>query len=603
MTKITECEDGSASDGFLARGGEMGALIRTQDWSGSSLGPPSGWAPLLKVMVATLLASPRPAIMAWGTGLFTFFNDSYRPIHSGRFKGLMGEAAADLWWDVWADLEPAVKKAFAGEGVIYENMLLTMVRGSIRQKTWWNLCFTPFFNEAGEVVGIYCVPTETTDKVLAREREALALATQTFLIELNKALYAVNDPTILSAITAEKLGQFLQADCVGYEQIELLTQLGHVDQDWTRGNFPSMVGTHRLSDMAPEFLGQLRSGQTVVVNDTATDPLTVGTRYRQPRQGVGKHAFIDAPLIQHSQLAAVLFVFNIEPRVWTNCEKMLVEEVALRTWASLQLLHSELALGQISSVLDQRTDELLHLKQVLMQSQKLEALGLFTGGMAHDFNNFLGIISGCIHLLRRPDLTLEQRERNTNRICETVQRATKLTAHLVAFSRQESLQPEVFDVGLHVAGMADLLSPLMGSQVRIQLADCQAGSCRAIADVSQFETALVNLAVNARDAMNARGELTIKMQQSETGPANADQTTPPQRFITVSVADTGCGIPQDQLKTIFETFYTTKELGKGTGLGLSQVQAFVKQSGGHVKVESAVGRGSIFTLYLPSAGV
>ena len=225
--------------------------------------------------------------MAWGTGLFTFFNDSYRPIHSGRFKGLMGEAAADLWWDVWADLEPAVKKAFAGEGVIYENMLLTMVRGSIRQKTWWNLCFTPFFNEAGEVVGIYCVPTETTDKVLASEREALALATQTFLVELNQALYAVNDPTILSAITAEKLGQFLQADCVGYEQIELLTQLGHVDQDWTRGNFPSMVGTHRISDMGPKFLEQLRSGQTVVVNDTATDPLTVGTRYRQPRQGVG----------------------------------------------------------------------------------------------------------------------------------------------------------------------------------------------------------------------------------------------------------------------------------------------------------------------------
>ena len=603
MTKVSECGDSSTANGFLAGGGEMGALIRAQDWSGSSLGPPAGWAPLLKVMVATLLASPRPAIMAWGTSLFTFFNDSYRPIHSGRFNGLMGEAAADLWWDVWADLEPAVKKAFAGEGVIYENMLLTMVRGGIKQKTWWTLCFTPFFNEAGEVVGIYCVPTETTDKVLAREREASALATQTFLIELNKALYAVNDPTVLSAITAKKLGQFLQADCVGYEQIELLTQLGHVDQDWTRGNFPSMVGTHRLSDMAPEFLGQLRSGQTVVVNDTATDPLTVGTRYRQPRQGVGKHAFIDAPLIQHGQLAAVLFVFNIEPRVWTNREKLLVEEVAQRTWASLQLLHSELALGQISSVLDQRTDELLHLKLVLMQSQKLEALGQFTGGMAHDFNNFLGIISSCIYLLRRPDLTPEQRERNTNRISETVQRATKLTAHLVAFSRQELLQPEVFDVGLRVAGMADLLGPLMGPQVRIQLAGCQAESCLAVADVSQFETALVNLAANARDAMNARGELTIQVQRSKAKPAEAGQVALSRAFIAVSVADTGCGIPAHQLKTIFETFYTTKELGKGTGLGLSQVQAFIQQSGGHVEVASAIGRGSVFTLYLPSANV
>ena len=600
MTKLSAGQAGSAADGFLANGGEMGALISAQDWSGSPLGPPAGWPQLLKVMVATLLGSPLPAVMAWGAGLFTFFNDGYRPIHGDRFKGSMGESASDLWSDVWADLEPIVKKAFAGEGLHYENMPLTLKRGGDTEKTWWTLSFTPFRDEAGRVVGVHCFPSETTEKVLADQRKAQALAEQAFRVELNEALRAVNDPAALKAIAAEKLGQFLQTDCVGYEQVDKSAQQTRVDQDWRRGNFPSMVGRHQLSDMGPKFIGQMLSGHTVVVNDTATDPMTAGTHYQQAPQKTGKHAFIDAPLIQHGLLAEVLFVFNAQPRVWTNSEKLMVEEVAQRTWASLQLLHLEFALEQINHVLDQRTGELSQIRQALMQSQKLEALGQFTGCAAHDFNNFLGIISACIQLLQRQDITLDQRARNTDRIFETVQRATRLTAHLVAFSRQESPQPEVFDVGLHVLGMADLLGPLVGPQVHIQLADCQAGSCLAVADVCQFETALVNLAVNARDAMTARGELTIKVQPAQARPAGAGQAERPQAFIAVSVADNGCGIPAEQLETIFETFFTTKELGKGTGLGLSQVHAFMQQSGGHVEVESTVGLGSVFTLYLPS---
>lgn len=601
MTHGPQGKAGNAADGFLSGGGEVGALIGTQDWSGSPLGPPAGWPQMLKVMLATLLASPLPAVMLWGAGQHTFFNDGYRSLQGDRFKGFMGEVAADLWSDVWAYLQPIVNKAFAGEGLLYENMSLTLMRGGNQEQTWWTLAFAPFRDELGSVVGVYCLPTETTEKVLADQRKAQALAMQTFRVELNEALHAVHDPVALSVVAAEKLGQFLKADCVGYGQVDKLAQQTRVNRDWTSGDFPSMVGSHRLGSMGPKIAAQLLSGHTVVVNDTAADPLTAGKRYQRTRQGLGKHAFIDAPLLKNGRLADVLFVLSARPRVWTHNEKLLVEEVAQRIWAALQLLHSEYALGQINCMLDQRTDELRQLRQALMQSQKLEALGQFTGGIVHDFNNFLGIISACIQLLRRQDITLDQRARNTDRIFETVQRATRLTAQLVAFSRQESLRPEVFDVGLHVQGMADLLGPLMGPQVRIQLVACQAQSCRAIADVSQFETALVNLAVNARDAMDAQGEMTIRVQCSPTEPASAGQAARPQEFIAVSVADTGCGIPADRLKTIFKTFYTTKELGKGTGLGLSQVQTFTEQSNGHVEVESAIGSGSIFTLYLPSA--
>ncbi len=258
-----------------------------------------------------------------------------------------------------------------------------------------------------------------------------------------------------------------------------------------------------------------------------------------------------------------------------------------------------IAVGRDLSAVKSREAELAAAQEALRQSQKLEAVGQLTGGVAHDFNNLLTIIKTSTDLLRRPATSEERRRRYIDAISETVDRAAKLTGQLLAFARKQALKPEIFDVPERVGSVIDMLRAVVGSRIQI-VAEFDCVDCYAEADVSQFETALVNMAVNARDAMNGEGLLNITVRNIDHVPAlHASLGMRP--LVAVTIADTGAGIPPDRLTQIFEPFYTTKEVGKGTGLGLSQVYGFVKQSGGDVTVDSQVGRGSTFTIYLPRA--
>jgi PAS domain S-box-containing protein len=239
-------------------------------------------------------------------------------------------------------------------------------------------------------------------------------------------------------------------------------------------------------------------------------------------------------------------------------------------------------------------------EEALRQSQKMEAVGQLTGGVAHDFNNLLTIIRSSADLLRRPDLPEERRRRYVDAIADTVARASKLTGQLLAFARRQVLKPEVFDAAGRVEAVADMLRTIMGARVRIT-ADIAREPCLVEADASQFETALINMAVNARDAMDGEGALAVRVWEVSKMPAIRGHRGGAGRFVAVSLSDTGAGIAPDKIGQIFEPFFTTKEVGKGTGLGLSQVYGFAKQSGGDVAVESRVGQGTTFTLYLPRA--
>ena len=235
-------------------------------------------------------------------------------------------------------------------------------------------------------------------------------------------------------------------------------------------------------------------------------------------------------------------------------------------------------------------------EEALKHGQRLETLGQLTGGVAHDFNNLLTVIRSSVDLLQRPDLSPERRARYIAAISDTVNRAAKLTAQLLAFARRQTLKPEVFDVGQCVNGVSDIIGTLAGSPIEI-VTHLPDKPLYVDADLSQFETALINIAVNARDAMKGEGRLIISVTVSERLPS----ATMPRKdgYVAVALADSGSGIPADQFERIFEPFFTTKEVGQGTGLGLSQVFGFAKQSGGEVTVVSEVGKGSIFTLYLP----
>ncbi|WP_201839160.1 PAS domain-containing protein [Microvirga zambiensis] len=261
--------------------------------------------------------------------------------------------------------------------------------------------------------------------------------------------------------------------------------------------------------------------------------------------------------------------------------------------AALRRLNEELETRVMEAVAEREKTE-----AALRQSQKLEAVGQLTGGVAHDFNNLLTIIRSSVEFLRRPNLPEERRRRYIDAITDTVDRAAKLTGQLLAFARRQALKPEVFDVPNRIQAVTDMLRTIVGSRIRIE-ADIACEPCLVEADVVQFETALVNMAVNARDAMNGEGTLTVRVDALAEMPSIRGHGGSPGKFVAVSIGDTGSGIPAYQLGQIFEPFFTTKEVGKGTGLGLSQVYGFAKQSGGDVAVESELGRGTTFTLYLP----
>jgi PAS domain S-box-containing protein len=258
--------------------------------------------------------------------------------------------------------------------------------------------------------------------------------------------------------------------------------------------------------------------------------------------------------------------------------------------------------GEVSGVLPEAVDitDRRQAEDALRQSQKMDAVGQLTGGVAHDFNNLLTIIRSATDFLRRRELSEDRRQRYIDAISDTVDRASKLTGQLLAFARRQPLTPQVFNVGSQVESVAQLIRPLMGGRVQIKLYLCDP-PCFATADVAQFETALVNLAVNARDAMADEGNLSISVTAVDAIPTLRAHARRSGEFVAVSVTDNGSGIPSDKLEAIFEPFYTTKDVGKGTGLGLSQALGFAKQTGGEIRVISTLGKGSMFTIYLPQA--
>lgn len=242
--------------------------------------------------------------------------------------------------------------------------------------------------------------------------------------------------------------------------------------------------------------------------------------------------------------------------------------------------------------------ELERAQAALRQAQKIEAVGQLTGGVAHDFNNLLTIIRSSCDLLKRPNLLEEKRLRYIEAISTTVDRASRLTGQLLAFARRQTLKPEVFAPCENIRSVAEMLATLSGPRIDIDIRSPET-PYYVYADSGQFDTALVNMAVNARDALCGKGRIEIRVSPADKIPAVRLQPATTGRYVAVSVSDTGTGIAPEQLESIFEPFFTTKALGKGTGLGLSQVFGFAKQSGGEVIVESKVGKGSTFTLYLP----
>ncbi|WP_052699225.1 PAS domain-containing protein [Hyphomicrobium sp. 99] len=265
---------------------------------------------------------------------------------------------------------------------------------------------------------------------------------------------------------------------------------------------------------------------------------------------------------------------------------------------------AEAALQALNNTLEQRVLDEIYARskaeEQLRQVQKMEAVGQLTGGIAHDFNNMLAVILGGLDLLKR---RLAKGETDVERFADAAidgaKRAASLTQRLLAFSRQQPLAPEPIDANKLVSRISELLARTLGETIKIETV-LAAGLWRATADPAQLENALINLAVNARDAMPKGGRLTIETSNSVVDDTYAKEySVTAGQYVMIAVTDTGSGMAPAVMEKAFEPFFTTKDVGKGTGLGLSQVYGFVRQSGGHLKLYSEVGVGTTVKVYLP----
>jgi signal transduction histidine kinase/ActR/RegA family two-component response regulator len=289
-------------------------------------------------------------------------------------------------------------------------------------------------------------------------------------------------------------------------------------------------------------------------------------------------------------VATVLLVLVAAATVISDANRRETEVIAARdaAIAAEQALREQMAAREAA-------------EHQIRQMQRMESIGQLTGGIAHDFNNMLAIVIGSLDLAkRRLSGDPERLRRNIDNAYEGAERAASLTARLLAFSRQQPLAPIILDVNKLVASMSELLQRTMGEEYRIETV-LAGGLWRTFADPGQLENAILNLAVNARDAMDGGGRVTIETANSylDDDYARLHSEVMPGQYVMVSVTDTGAGMSPDVIARAFDPFFTTKPVGKGTGLGLSQIYGFVKQTGGHAAIYSEAAQGTTVKLYLP----
>jgi signal transduction histidine kinase/CheY-like chemotaxis protein len=317
-----------------------------------------------------------------------------------------------------------------------------------------------------------------------------------------------------------------------------------------------------------------------------------------------------APIVRAGErIGASLVVSELEPfsrrltryaliTLLTVMASLIVGILSL-SQAALRRANRELQTSNDALVLQMAERE--RAESQLRQAQKMESIGQLTGGIAHDFNNMLAIVIGSLDIAdRRFDRNPERARAAIGHALEGANRAASLTRRLLAFARQAPLQPQPVDANKLVGGMSELLSRTLGEGISVET-QLAGGLWLTHADPSQVENAILNLCVNARDAMDGRGRLVVETSNVVLAEGETDRDGPvsPGPYVGIAIADNGPGMPDDVLARAFEPFFTTKGVGRGTGLGLAQVYGFVKQSGGHVKIDTEPGRGTTVRLFLP----
>ncbi len=530
----------------------MDQAIRAYDWSTTPLGDARTWPSSLRTLVSLMLAADQPMFMAWGPARTWLYNQAFVPILGQKHPDALGRPSAEVWAEGWADIGPMFDRVFAGEAVYMEDITLTLDRRGAMEEAHFAFAYTPARDEAGDVRGLLGNCIETTAQVLAIREQAEAEAE---LRQLNADL----EQRIIQRTQARGMTWQVSPDLMG-----ALNSQGYFETSnpawqtmlgWSEAEVASMSIFELLH---PDDLERTREG--FALTQIGQPAIRFPNRYRAKD---GSYRWIS----------------------WVGVPEEGMVYCAGRDITEEKAAEAELAAAQ----------------EALRQSQKMEAVGQLTGGLAHDFNNLLSGVSGSLELIERR--IAEGRYADLERLIDgalgSTRRAAALTQRLLAFSRRQMLDPRPVDVNALIGGVDDMIRRTLGPGVAMDVVPAE-GLWLTEVDVSQLENALLNLSINARDAMPDGGRMTIETANGSLDAREAKaRELPPGEYVVLSVADTGSGMTADVIERAFDPFFTTKPTGQGTGLGLSMIHGFARQSGGQIRIQSEPGVGTTMTLYLP----
>ena len=464
--------------------------------------------------------------------------------------------------------------------------------GAIRWLTSTGQAFT---DEAGHPLRLAGVSRDVTAERRADRMRAA-------LVELSDIFRTQDDPDEISFAAAELIGRALGVSRAGYGLIDLAAETITIARDWNATGVQTLAGTLRFRDFGT-YIDDLKRGETATVPDARLDPRTRDTA--EALEAITARAFVNMPLTEQGGLVALIYLNHAHPRDWPADELMFLRDVAERTREATERRRAEKALANLAASLEtevqQRTHELMEVEAALRQSQKMEAVGQLTGGLAHDFNNLLTGVTGSLELLqaRIAQGRIKDVDRYVNAAQGAARRAAALTQRLLAFSRRQTLDPKPTDANRLIAGMEELIRRTVGPEITVETV-AVGGLWSTLVDPGQLENALLNLCINARDAMPDGGRITVETGNRWLDARSArDRDLEPGQYVSLCVSDTGTGMTPEVIAKAFDPFFTTKPIGQGTGLGLSMIYGFTKQSGGQVRIYSELGRGTTVCLYLP----
>jgi PAS domain S-box-containing protein len=676
---------------FLAGGGEMGALMRAHDWSGTPIGAPETWPQSLRTAVRILLNTNHPMFIWWGPELIQFYNDAYRQtMGPERHPSALGQRGRDCWAEIWPIIGPQIEQVMSGGGATWnENQLIPVTRHGRLEQVWWTYGYSPI-DEADGVGGVLVVCRDVTKEYLAakalREREAELARVQQIgrigglEVDLRTGFRNRRSPEYL-------LIHGLPPDAVNETHEDWVRRIHPGDREATEQKFRDAVASN-VRDYTVRY-------RIIRPNDGALRWISVKSTIERDANGkavrlVGAHTDVTEQVeaeralrqseAEQRKLASQLAELNAtlaerveektreRDRIWNVSQDLLlvadrngvwqtVNPAWTRTlgWSEAELLNrtsewldhpddggttraqvGKLRAGETTVRFESRfrhkdgsyrwlswtgvsdkdriyavardvtaekaaTDRLKAAEEALRQSQKMEAVGQLTGGIAHDFNNLLTGIVGSLDLLqtRLDQGRTENVSRYINAAMTSANRAAALTHRLLAFARRQPLIPKSVDANALVVSLEDLLRRTIGETIDLDIVAASGLWC-TLCDQNQLESALLNLAINARDAMPDGGKLVIATANARIDGIDAD--TPallPGDYIRIDVTDTGTGMSPEVAARAFDPFFTTKPIGQGTGLGLSMIYGFARQSNGHVLIDSKQGVGTSVRLYLP----